>query len=87
MSNMVSELYEALIDAGAAAEKAKAAAEALFPQQTATKEDIEKLRKEDIENLRNDIRRLNYLVTGLYIAGAATLGYIVSLLNTIIGKL
>lgn len=79
MSNMVSELYEALIDAGASAEKAKAAAEALFPQQTAT--------KEDIENLRNDIKRLNYLVAGLYIAGAATLGYIVSLLNAIIGKL
>ena len=79
MSNMVSELYEALIDAGASSEKAKAAAEALFPQQTAT--------KEDIENLRNDIKRLNYLVTGLYIAGAATLGYIVNLLSTIIGKL
>lgn len=79
MSNMVSELYEALIDAGASAEKAKAAAEALFSQQTAT--------KEDIENIRNDIKRLNYLVAGLYVAGAATLGYIVSLLNTIIGKL
>ena len=79
MSNMVSELYEALIDAGASAEKAKAAAEALFSQQTAT--------KEDIENIRNDIKRLNYMVAGLYIAGAATLGYIVSLLNTIIGKL
>lgn len=79
MSNMVSELYEALIDAGASSDKAKAAAEALFPQQTAL--------KEDIENIRNDVRRLNYLVTGLYIAGAATLGYIVSLLNTIIDKL
>lgn len=87
MSNMVSELYEALIDAGASSEKAKAAAEALFPQQTATKEDMEKLRKDDLENLRNDIKRLHYLVTGLYIAGAATLGYIVNLLNTIIGKL
>lgn len=43
--------------------------------------------KEDIENIRNDIKRLNYLVAGLYIAGAATLGYIVNLLNTIIGKL
>lgn len=59
----------------------------MLPQQTATKEDIEKLRKEDMEQLRNDIRRLNYLVTGLYIAGAAALGYIVNLLNTIIGKL
>lgn len=87
MSNMISELYEALIDAGAAPEKAKAAAEALFSQQTATKEDIEKLRKDDLEKIRNDIKRLNYLVTGLYIAGAATLGYIVNLLNTIIGKL
>lgn len=79
MSNMVSELYEALIDAGASPEKSKAAAEALFPQQTALKEDIEKI--------RIDIKRLNYLVAGLYIAGAATLGYIVNLLNTIIGKL
>ena len=79
MSNMVSELYEALIDAGASAEKAKAAAEALFSPQTAL--------KEDIENIRNDVTRLNYLVTGLYIAGAAASGYIVNLLNTIIGKL
>lgn len=59
----------------------------MLPQQTATKEDIEKLKKEDLEKIRNDIRRLNYLVTGLYIAGAATLGYIVSLTHTIIGKL
>ena len=79
MSNMVSELYEALIDAGASSEKAKAAAEALFPQQTAT--------KEDAETVRNDIKHLHYLATGLYIAGAATLGYIVNLLSTIIGKL
>lgn len=43
--------------------------------------------KENIENIRNDIKRLNYLVTGLYIAGAVALGYIVNLLNTIIGKL
>lgn len=79
MSNMVSELYEALIDAGASSDKAKAAAEALFSQQAATKEDAEKI--------RNDVKRLNYLVTGLYIAGAAALGYIVNLLDTIIGKL
>lgn len=59
----------------------------MLPQQTATKEDIEKLRKDDLEKIRNDVRRLNYLVTGLYIAGAATLGYVVNLLNTIIGKL
>lgn len=83
MSNMVSELYEALIDAGASAEKAKAAAEDLFSQQTATKEDAEKVRN-DIKGL---IRLANYLVTGLYIAGAAASGYIVSLLSTIIGKL
>lgn len=79
MSNMVSELYEALIDAGASAEKAKAAAEALFSPQTAT--------KEDAETVRNDIKGQHYLVTGLYIAGAVTLGYIVNLLSTIIGKL
>lgn len=59
----------------------------MLSQQTATKEDIEKLKKDDLEKIRIDIKRLNYLVAGLYIAGAATLGYIVNLLNTIIGKL
>ena len=78
MSNMISELYEALIEAGASAEKAKDAAEALFSQQIAT--------KEDAETIRNDVTRLNYLVTGLYIAGAVALSYIVNLLNAIIGK-
>ena len=51
----------------------------LFSPQTAT--------KEDAETVRNDIKGLHYLVTGLYIAGAAASGYIVSLLSTIIGKL
>lgn len=58
-----------------------------FSQQTATKEDIEKLKKDGLEKIRNDIKRLNYLVAGLYIAGAATLGYMVSLIHTIIDKL
>lgn len=51
----------------------------LFSPQTAT--------KEDAETVRNDIKGQHYLVTGLYIAGAVALGYIVNLLNTIIGKL
>lgn len=59
----------------------------MLSQQTATKEDIEKLKKDDLEKIRIDTKRLNYLVTGLYIAGAATLGYIVNLLHAIIGKL
>ncbi len=64
MTTMVTEVYEALIEAGASAEKAQKAAEAVSSQE-----------------------KRQLLVVGLYIAGGATLGYIVSLLNTVIGKL
>lgn len=72
------ELYEALIDAGASDDKAKKAAEVFAAQQTVT--------KEDVGLVRNDVKRLNYLITGLYISGAVVVGYFVNLLNTIIGK-
>lgn len=65
---MVTEVYEALIEAGASAEKAQKAAEAVSSQE-------------------KRLSRIELLVVGLYIAGGATLGYIVSLLNTVIGKL
>lgn len=68
MTTMVTEVYEALIEAGASAEKAQKAAEADSSQE-------------------KRLSRIELLVVGLYIAGGATLGYIVSLLNTVIGKL
>ena len=56
MSLIVSEVYDALIDAGATEEKAKAAASAIpLAEGLATKEDIAELRaatKEDIAELR-----------------------------------
>ncbi len=68
MTTMVTEVYEALIEAGASSEKAQKAAEAVSSQE-------------------KRLSRIELLVVGLYIAGGATLGYVVSLLNTIIGKL
>ena len=53
MTTMVTEVYEALIEAGASAEKAQKAAEAVSSQE-----------------------KRQLLVVGLYIAGGATLGYI-----------
>ncbi len=79
MSTMITEVYDALISAGADEEKAKKAAEVLSNEKLAT--------KQDTNVIQTDVKRLNILVTGLYIAGGATLGYIVSLLNTIIGKI
>ena len=66
MSLIVSEVYDALIEAGATEEKARAAAAAIpFAEQLATREDISRLEavtKEDISRLeavtKEDISRL-----------------------------
>ena len=42
---------------------------------------------EAVSSQEKRLSRIELLVVGLYIAGGATLGYIVSLLNTVIGKL
>ena len=46
MSTMVSEVFEALIEAGASQEKAKAAAEAMASESLATKDDIASIKAE-----------------------------------------
>lgn len=56
MGIMVSEVYEALIDAGASEAKAKAAAEAIpVSEQLATKQDIAEL-KSDMDLLKAEVK-------------------------------
>lgn len=82
MSTMVTEVYEALIEAGASQEKAKKAAEVLSYGQLATKDDVKALRRDTIVGL------------GFVIAVmSAGFGYVVNainnnatLINTIISK-
>ena len=60
MSLIVSEVYDALIEAGTSEEKAKAAAGAIpLAERLATREDLEELRtatKEDLDKLRTATR-------------------------------
>ena len=73
MGIMVSEVYEALIDAGASEAKAKAAAEAIpVSEQLATKQDIAEL-KSDIANLKPEVFK------ALWIQGAGIVGLVVGL--------
>ena len=61
MSVMVSEVYDALIDAGATEAKARAAAEAIpISDQLATKQDIIEL-KTDIASLKADSKIIKYV--------------------------
>ena len=70
---MVSEVYEALIDAGASEAKAKAAAEAIpVSEKLATKQDIAEL-KSDIANLKSEVFK------ALWIQGAGIVGLVVGL--------
>ncbi len=46
MTTMISEVYEAFIDAGVSPDKAKSAAEALSSENLATKQDINKIEQE-----------------------------------------
>ena len=61
MGVMVSEIYDALIDAGATEAKARAAAEAIpISDQLATKRDIIEL-KTDIASLKADSKIIKYV--------------------------
>ncbi len=75
MSTMITEVYDALISAGADEDKAKKAAEA-------------------ISSHDRRLTRIEFLIVGLYIAGGASLGYVINaisnnatLINTVISKL
>ena len=73
MGIMVSEVYEALVEAGASENKAKAAAEAIPAiEQLATKQDIADL-KADSANLKAEVFR------ALWIQGAGIVALIVGL--------
>lgn len=73
MGIMVSEVYEALVEAGASENKAKAAAEAIpVIEQLATKQDVADL-KANIANLKAEVFR------ALWIQGAGIVALIVGL--------
>ena len=73
MGIMVSEVYEALVEAGASENKAKAAAEAIpVIEQLATKQDVADL-KANISNLKAEVFR------ALWIQGAGIVALIVGL--------
>ena len=77
---MVSEVYEALIEAGASESKAKAAAESIpLSEQLATKQDLAGL-KGDLANLKGDLASLKAeFFRALWIQGAGIVVLIVGL--------
>lgn len=79
MSTMISEVYEALISAGADESKAKKAAEVLSNEQLATKQDL-------LNTEKRLERRLDWMIGFVIVAGGASFGYIFSLLNTVISN-
>ena len=80
MGIMVSEVYEALIEAGASESKAKAAAESIpLSEQLATKQDVAGL-KGDMANLKADMANLKAeFFRALWIQGAGIVALIVGL--------
>ena len=65
MATMISEVYEALIDAGADKSKAKAAAEALSAEQLATKKDIlelEKVTKSEVARIEKELAVIKWML-------------------------
>ena len=66
MSTMIAEIYEALIEAGASKEKAKAAASAMpVVTELATKTDILAV-KTDIQEIWSELKLLKFAVFTLY---------------------
>ena len=87
MGIMVSEVYEALIEAGASESKAKAAAESIpLSEQLATKQDVAGIKgdmanlKTDMANLKTDMANLKAeFFRALWIQGAGIVALIVGL--------
>ena len=71
MTTMISELYEALVDAGATEQKAKEAAEALSAENLATKKDIDEVRGH-IHKLELNMAVLKWMV-GATLTGVAAI--------------
>ena len=71
MTTMISELYEALVDAGATEEKAREAAVALSAENLATKKDIDEVRGH-IHKLQLEMAVLKWMV-GAALAGIAAI--------------
>ena len=66
MSIMIAEVYEALVEAGASEEKAKAAASAVPAEdRLATKSDIHHI-KTDIQEVWSELKLLKFAVFSLY---------------------
>ena len=71
MTTMISELYEALINAGATEEKAKEAAVALSAENLATKKDIDEVRSH-IHRLELNMAVLKWMM-GATLTGVAAI--------------
>ena len=71
MTTMISELYEALVDAGATEEKAKEAAVVLSAENLATKKDIDEVRGH-IHRLELNMAVLKWMV-GATLTGVAAI--------------
>ena len=71
MTTMISELYEALVDAGATEEKAREAAVALSAENLATKKDIDEVRGH-IHRLELNMAVLKWMV-GATLTGVAAI--------------
>lgn len=73
MSIMVTEIYDALIEAGASEQKARAAAQSVpLTEQLATKQDIAVL-KTDIAELRTEMHKTALVTTGVTVGLVVTL--------------
>ncbi len=73
MSIMVTESYDALIEAGASEQKARAAAQSVpLAEQLATKQDIAVL-KTDIAELRAEMHKTALVTAGLVVGLVVTL--------------
>ena len=73
MSIMVTEIYDALIEAGASEQKARAAAQSVpLTEHLATKQDIVVL-KTDIAELRAEMHKTALVTTGLIVGLVVTL--------------
>ena len=73
MSIMVTEIYDALIEAGASEQKARAAAQSVpLTEQLVTKQDIAVL-KTDIAELRAEMHKTALVTTGVTVGLVVTL--------------
>lgn len=67
MSTMVSEIYEALLEAGASQPKAKAATEAMASEHLATKEDMQGV-KNEIHGVKAELLVMKWMLAVILVS-------------------